>query len=99
MATMTPLKPLHLRRSRKSFVPPTITLAFWRGRETWRLLLVAGVGVVVAVTLMCVVPLFTTVSLTAGVRSVLNASPQDAEMLLSTSASDLNNTTFTNQIA
>jgi ABC-type lipoprotein release transport system permease subunit len=96
---MTSLKRVQPRHRSKSSISPTLTLAFWRGRETWRLLLVAGLGVVVAVTLMCAVPLFSTVSLTAGVRSVLNASPQDSEMLLSTSASGLNDTIFTDQIA
>ncbi len=99
MATMTPLKRAQPRQRRKSLISPTITLAFWRGRETWRLLIVAGVGVVVAVTLMCAVPLFSTISLTAGVRSVVNASPQDSEIMLSTSASGLNNALFKNQIA
>src|SRR5690348_1340592 len=84
---------------RKSFIPPTLTLAFWQGRETWRLLVIAGLGVVMVVTLMCVVPLFSSVSLTAGVRAVLNASPQDSEIILSTSASSLNDTIFANQIA
>ncbi|HEU5198516.1 MAG TPA: FtsX-like permease family protein [Ktedonobacterales bacterium] len=96
---MTSLKLPTPPSRKKSFIPPTMILAFWQGRETWRLLMVAGLGVVVAVTLMCAVPLFSTVSLTAGVRAVLNASPQDSEMLLSTSASSLNDTIFTNQIA
>src|SRR5215469_7845001 len=96
---MTAFKRLPSRRGRTSLIPPTLTLAFWQGRETWRLLLIAGLGVVMAVTLMCTVPLFSTVSLTAGVRSVLNASPQDSEILLSTSAGGLNETLFTNQFA
>jgi putative ABC transport system permease protein len=99
VAIMASPKPLPARYRRKSPIPPTITLAFWRGRETWRLLIIAGLGVVVSVTLMCAVPLFSTVSLTAGVRSVLNASPQDSEILLSTSASSLNDALFTSQIA
>ncbi len=96
---MTSFKRPPSRRGRKSLIPPTLTLAFWQGQETWRLLLIAGLGVVMAGTLMCTVPLFSTVSLTAGVRSVLNASPQDSEILLSTSAGGLNETLFTNQIA
>jgi putative ABC transport system permease protein len=82
----------------RSAIPSTITLAFWRIRETWRLLLIAALGVLVAVTLICAVPLFSTVSLTAGLRSVLNLSPQDSELFLTTSAISLNERIFAQQI-
>jgi putative ABC transport system permease protein len=82
------------RRGRWSPIPPTVTLAFWRVRETWRLLLVAALGVVVAVVLLCVVPLFSNVSLTAGLRAILNASPQDHEVFLSANARGLDKQSF-----
>jgi ABC-type lipoprotein release transport system permease subunit len=75
-----------------------VTLAFWRVRETWRLLLVATLGVMVAVVLVCAVPLFSRVSLTAGLRAVLNATPQDSEAILSTQAISLNQQVFAEEI-
>src|ERR1700730_9172947 len=50
----------------------TITLAFWQLRLTWRLLLVAGFGVVAAVILVCTVPLYSQVAMSAGLRDALN---------------------------
>ena len=52
----------------------TVTLALWQLRQTWRLLLIIGVGIIAAVMLVCSVPLYTQVTTTAGLRSVLNAS-------------------------
>jgi hypothetical protein len=49
-------------------------------RQTWRLLLLAGVGILAAVVLVCTVPLYSAVSLTAGLRGVLNATPQSSEI-------------------
>ena len=51
-----------------------LTLALWQLRQTWRLLLIVGVGIIAAAMLVCVVPLYTQVTTTAGLRSVLNAS-------------------------
>jgi ABC-type lipoprotein release transport system permease subunit len=47
----------------------------------WRLLLIAGLGNVAAVLLVCVVPLFTQVALSAGIRTVLNG-PGDATHII-----------------
>jgi hypothetical protein len=57
-----------------------VTLALWRVRRTWRLLLLAGIGILAAVTLVCTVPLYSEVSMTAGLRGVLTATPQSAEL-------------------
>ena len=51
--------------------PSTIKLAFWQLRQTWRLLLVTGVGIIAAVMLACAVPLYSQVAMTAGARSAL----------------------------
>ncbi len=49
----------------------TATLAFWRLRQTWRLLLVSGLGALAAVMLVCAVPLFSQVATSAGLRTQL----------------------------
>ena len=51
--------------------PSTIKLAFWQLRQTWRLLLVTGVGIIAAVMLACAVPLYSQVAMTAGARTAL----------------------------
>lgn len=59
------------RRTRFTVIPPTLTLALSRLRQTWRLLLVTQLGVLAAVTLMCVIPLFSQVAMSAGLRLAL----------------------------
>jgi ABC-type antimicrobial peptide transport system permease subunit len=58
------------RRRGIPFVP-TVTLALWRLRQTWRLLLVSGLGALAAVMLVCAVPLFSQVAMSAGLRARL----------------------------
>lgn len=53
-------------------VAAAVTLAWWQFRLTWRLLLVVGAGVVAAVVLVCTVPLYSQVALSAGLRDALN---------------------------
>jgi ABC-type lipoprotein release transport system permease subunit len=52
-------------------MPPALTVALWRLRQTWRLLLAAELGVVAAVMLLCTVPLFSRVATSAGLRSAV----------------------------
>src|SRR5579884_2007077 len=66
----------------KTVVPPTVTLALWRLRRTWRLLVITGVGMVAAVMLVCAVPLYSQVSMTAGLGGILNAAPQNADIIV-----------------
>ncbi len=61
-----------LRQGGFSRVAATVTLAWWQFRLTWRLLLVVGAGVVAAVVLVCAVPLYSQVALSAGLRDALN---------------------------
>ncbi len=70
------------RPGNRTAIPSTVTLALWRIRRTWRLLLIAGIGILAAVTLVCAVPLYSQVSMTAGLRGVLNATPSDSEITL-----------------
>lgn len=97
MVTMTRPKTKQHRRGKRSAVPPEMTLARWRLRETWHLLLVAALGIIAAVALICAVPLFSNFSRTAGLRAVLNASPQDSEILISINASSLTEGVFAQQ--
>lgn len=55
-------------------ISAAVTLAWWQLRLTWRLLLVAGAGVVAAVILVCTVPLYSQVAMSAGLRDSLNTS-------------------------
>jgi hypothetical protein len=78
-----------LHRRSRTVIPSIITLASWRVRQTWRLLLLAGIGILVAVTLVCTVPLYSEVATTAGLRGVLTATPQDSEITLQATANVL----------
>ncbi len=82
------------RRESRTMLPPAVTLAVWRMRQTWRLLLMTGVGMLAGVVLVCTAPLFSQVTLTAGLRSVLTATPQDSQVTLHAQARQLS--TFVN---
>ncbi len=59
------------------FIPlnSLLFLAFWRLRQSWNLLLLIGIGMVVAVTLVCTIPLYTLVATSAGVRGAFVSNP------------------------
>lgn len=59
------------RRRRTALMPPSLTLALWRVKRMWRLLLVAELGTVAAVMLVCAVPLFSQVATAAGLQGAL----------------------------
>lgn len=60
-------------------IAAAVTLAWWQFRLIWRLLLVVGSGVVAAVVLVCTVPLYSQVALSAGLREALNT-PGDSSV-------------------
>jgi putative ABC transport system permease protein len=70
------------RRPPRGRVPEVITLAAWRVRETWRLLLITALGCIVAVTLVSSVPLYSDVSMSAGLRGVLSTSYQSSDVVV-----------------
>ena len=70
------------RRGSGALIPAALTLAWWRLRQTWRLLGLTGLGVLAAVVLICTVPLFSQVATSAGLRNVLNALPSDSEFAI-----------------
>lgn len=63
-----------------ALVPPALTLAGWRLRHTWRLLLVTGLGMLVAVLLVAAVPLFALVATSAGLRAALVSAPNGTDV-------------------
>jgi ABC-type lipoprotein release transport system permease subunit len=87
MMTQAPLISSH--QAGGAMLAPIMTLAIWRLRQTWRLLLVTGLGVLMAVVLVCAAPLYAQVALTAGIRGVLTATPQDRELNAHASARQL----------
>ncbi|HEX8728487.1 MAG TPA: FtsX-like permease family protein, partial [Ktedonobacterales bacterium] len=82
-----PVAPTIARR-RKTTIPPSFMLALWRLRKTWRLLIIAGLGNIAAVMLICVVPLFTQVALSAGLQGVLTEQPQNSRVVATTNLSN-----------
>lgn len=64
----------------KPRISPGVTLAFWRLRQTWQLLLVMGIGIVAAVTFVSTVPFYSDATTTIGLRDVLSSSAQNSEI-------------------
>jgi putative ABC transport system permease protein len=79
-----------ITRGGKTLIPPTLTLALIRLRKTWGLLLITGVGFVAAVMLACAVPLYSDVSMTAGLRGALTSSSQNADIVVQSFAEQIN---------
>ena len=57
-------------------------LALQRMRRTWGLLLITGIGMVATVMLVCAVPLYARVAMTAGLRGVLTINPENADVVV-----------------
>ena len=51
-------------------------LARWQLRQAWRLLFIVGIGILIAVVLICAVPLYSQIVISAGVRDALVAAPE-----------------------
>src|SRR6185312_5114216 len=64
-------------RPTRAVLPPTLTLAGQRTRQTWGLLLLTELGMLGAVLLACVVPLYANVTMSAALRGTLNAQNSD----------------------
>jgi ABC-type antimicrobial peptide transport system permease subunit len=71
------------RGKREPEVPPFVTLAWWQVRPTWRLLLVMGVAIVAVVAFVCTVPLYSDVTMTAGLRNALSSPSQSSDFVVS----------------
>ena len=86
-----------MNRATSTLQPPTgrhlitsvVTLALWRWRQHWFLLLMTGLGMITAVIIACAVPLLSQTMLAAGLRGVLRASPTSSEITLSATVGGL----------
>src|SRR5690349_17252235 len=56
-------------------IAATVTLAYWQMRQIWRLFLLTGVCMILAVALVCAIPLFGQVAMTSGLQSSFNEDP------------------------
>src|SRR6266704_1230003 len=84
--------PLH--NGARTVVLPTVTLALWRLRRTWGLLFVTGLGMVAAVLLVCAVPLYSDISMTAGLRGILTSSAQNSEIAVHSTSLQIDASTY-----
>ncbi|HVB21380.1 MAG TPA: FtsX-like permease family protein [Ktedonobacteraceae bacterium] len=77
------------QRGSKPRIPPTMMLAFWRLRQSWRLLLITGIGIIAAVMFVCSVPLYSDVTMSAGLRDALTSSTQSADVVVQSTSDNL----------
>lgn len=70
-------------QSKRSSLFVLVTLAIWQVRLTWRLLLICGAGILVATTLICIVPLYSQVALSAGLQATLDAASTNSSVNVS----------------
>jgi putative ABC transport system permease protein len=66
-----------------------LILASWRLRRTWGLLLLMSLGMVAAVALVCLVPLYSEVVMTAGLRDTINAAGANADAFVQGTSNDI----------
>lgn len=70
----------------------TVLLALWRLRRTWGMLLITGVGMVTAVLLVCAIPLYSQITMTAGLHSTLTENSQNSTLSIHASLEGLSST-------
>jgi ABC-type antimicrobial peptide transport system permease subunit len=68
------------RRRQRGFFSALFTLSAWRLRQTWWLLLMAGVSLCAALAIACIAPLFSTVAANAGLQGLLTSSSARSTM-------------------
>lgn len=74
------------RKNSSSSFLSTVKLARWQIRQTWRLLLITGIGILIAVVLLCTVPLYAQIAISAGVRGALRATPEGTSITVHSSS-------------
>src|SRR5579885_2342030 len=82
-------------RSRFSMLS-VMTLALWRLRQTWFLLCIITIGMIAAVMIVCAIPLFSNVTMTAGLRNTLRESPDSAQFEVDSETLGLSTPIFQN---
>jgi ABC-type antimicrobial peptide transport system permease subunit len=75
--------------SKRAFRGTYVTMAFWQIRRIWFLLLVQAIGFIAAVTIVCCVPLFSTIATTASLHETLNASADTSTLTFATTMQGL----------
>ncbi len=73
-----PARRSRARRGTSSTVTSIGVLARWQLRQTWRLLIVMGIGLLAAVALVGMIPLYAQVSESTGLKHALEADPQSS---------------------
>ncbi len=82
------------RQTQLTNLSTAMTLMAWRWRQQWLLLLVTGLGTLAAMTLICSLPLFSSVMVTAGLRASLRASPDNPKIEAQMSLAGLSSATI-----
>jgi putative ABC transport system permease protein len=82
-------------REKKPFSP--LILARWQARQTWRLLLVTGMGVIAAVIIVCAVPVYSQIALTAELESALREANSSSDLLVQATAGQIQPQDIQNQ--
>lgn len=67
---------------RQALLPTSVTLAFQRVRQTWRMLALVGLGMLASVLVVSAAPLYAQVALTSGLRAVLASSNQTTDIVV-----------------
>ena len=70
------------RSSGRTLTPPAVTLALWSLSRTWFLLLIIALGLISAIAVACTIPLYSTVTTTAGLRGILSTTVNTPEISL-----------------
>ena len=70
----------------QGFLPASVTLALQRVRQTWRMLFLVSLGMLASVIVVCAVPLYSQVAMTAGLRALLTANSQNTDIVVRGSA-------------
>lgn len=86
--------PLRLRRRKRTLLPPAVPLALRQLRQTWRLLLFIALAITLTVIIVCMVPLYTQVTESAGLRGTLLATPTSNLITISTSTHEISVTHY-----
>lgn len=76
------------RQSTLALLPAIVRLAWWRFKQMWHVLLFTWLGMLAMVMLVCAVPLFSQVAMTAGLRNGLSSAPPYEQRTTFSLASD-----------
>jgi ABC-type antimicrobial peptide transport system permease subunit len=88
-ASRSRAKPARERRARFATGSSTLRLALVQIRRARLLTFLAGVTMIAAVGIVCLIPLYSTVTINGGLHSLLNATPSTPQVMLDTSTQAL----------